>query len=216
MKLICNIFIVVCVVFNLNLNAQNKKSNSNQSTGNGCFNESSKILNIGVGFGSRGYYRYSKGFGYAYRSTPAFSLSYEQALKNKLGPGYLGIGGYLGYQSAYLNYDNYYYNNSKYYYRHNWKYMVFAARAAYHLDVLNTSKAELYFGAMLGLRYTSYKYETNSIDPNKNLYELNNSSIYPSYSFFIGGRYYFAPKVAAFAEFGYGISYITLGVSFKL
>ena len=37
-----------------------------------------------------------------------------------------------------------------------------------------------------------------------------------AYSGFVGGRYYFSEKLAAFAEIGYGISVLTFGVSFKL
>lgn len=197
--------------------SSNSSSASDKNSGVGCFNESSKIINIGIGFGSRGYYSYNRGIlGYSYHSSPAISLSYEQALKQKVGPGYLGVGAYLGYQSAYLQYDNYYYNNNKYYYRHSWKYMLFSARAAYHLDELNFEKGELYFGAIIGLRYQSYSYETNSIDPNRYDYQLSNNSLYPSWSLFVGGRYYFTPKIAVFGELGYGISYLTGGISFKL
>jgi hypothetical protein len=192
------------------------KAQSNKSTSSNakCFDENSHILNIGIGFGPR-YYSYGRGGGYTYRSTPAISLSYEQAIKEKLGPGYLGVGAYFGYQRASFTYDDYFYNNTKYYYKHSWNYTLIAARAAYHLDILNIENAELYFGAILGLRFQSYKYETNSIDPNRDLYQLNNRAVYPSYSLFVGGRWYFKPKIALFGELGYGISYITGGLSFK-
>jgi len=199
--------------------AQKKKdkttSSSSSSSGAKCFDEGSHILNVGIGFGGGRYYSYGGLAGYSYRVSPAFSLSYEQALKKKVGPGYLGLGAYFGYQTAHLQYDNYYYNGNKYYYRHSWNYMLISARGAYHLDLLNAEKGELYFGAIIGIRFQTYKYESNSIDPNKKFYQLNSSSVYPSYSAFIGGRYYFAPKVAAFAEIGYGISYLTAGISFK-
>jgi hypothetical protein len=32
----------------------------------------------------------------------------------------------------------------------------------------------------------------------------------------VGARYYFTESIAAFAQVGYGIAYLTLGVSFKL
>ncbi|MDO8999126.1 MAG: hypothetical protein Q7W45_05125 [Bacteroidota bacterium] len=220
------ISIITCIMFFLSsiaLNAQadknkkkTEKSSSNASTGNGCFNESSKILNIGIGIGGRGYYNYNNGYrGSKYRSSPSFGISYEQALKEKIGPGFIGIGAYLGYQSAYWQYDyDYKNNNNYYYYKHKWKYMFFAARAAYHLDALNFEKGELYFGALLGLRYTSYSFETNDIDPNKDSYRLKNSSLWPSYSGFIGGRYYLASKIAVYGEIGW-MSWLTVGASFK-
>ena len=193
--------------------AQGNKNMSSSSTAK-CFDENSRILNIGIGFGAR-YYSYGNRSGYTYRATPALSLSYEQAIKQKVGPGYLGIGGYLGYQRASSKYDNYYYNNTKYYYKHSWSYALIAIRSAYHLDFLNTENAEAYFGAVIGLRFQTYSYETNSPDPNKNIYELSDSWIYPSYSLFVGGRWYFKPKIALFGELGYGISYLTGGLSFK-
>ncbi|MDP1799854.1 MAG: hypothetical protein Q8L81_00785 [Bacteroidota bacterium] len=211
------ILLIVGIFFLTTTMAQTKSKSIGSSAsdgGNGCFNSNSKILNIGIGFGHRSYYRFS-GLGYSYHASPAISLSYEQAIPNKIGPGYLGVGAYLGYKSAYLLYDNYYYNNNKYYYRHNWRYFLFAARAAYHLDALNFEKGELYFGGIVGLRYQSYSYETNSLDPNKNSYALNSSSLYPTASLFIGGRWYFVSKVAAFCELGYGVSYITAGISLK-
>jgi hypothetical protein len=36
-----------------------------------------------------------------------------------------------------------------------------------------------------------------------------------TYSTFIGAKYYFTPKLAAFAEIGYGIAAIELGLSLK-
>ena len=93
--------------------------------------------------------------------------------------------------------------------------MFFAARAAYHLDALNFEKGEIYFGALLGLRYTTYSFESNDIDPNKDSYRLNNSSLWPSYSGFVGGRYYLAPKIAVYGEVVW-MSWLTIGASFKL
>lgn len=212
-----HLLLIVTLFFLTTTFAQSNKSKSigpsADEGGSGCFNQSSKVVNIGIGFG-RSFYRYS-GLGYSYHSSPIISLSYEQAIPNKIGPGYLGVGAYLAYKNAYLIYDNYYYNNNKYYYRHNWRYFLIAARAAYHLDALNFEKGELYFGGIVGIRYTAYNYETNSLDPNKNLYELHSSSIYPVLSPFIGGRWYFASKVSAFCELGYGASYITAGISLK-
>lgn len=215
MKKIIYLLSGVFVLLLESTNAQSNKTSPSGSSSNGqCYDENSRILNIGIGFGAR-YYSYGQGSSYTYRSTPALSLSYEQAIKEKLGPGYLGVGGYFGYQRATFKYDDLYFNGTKYYYRHSWNYTVISARAAYHLDILNIKNAEAYFGVILGLRFQSYKYETNSIDPNKNFYQLDDRSVYPSYSLFVGGRWYFKPKIALFGELGYGISYLTAGLSFK-
>lgn len=198
------------------ISAQNKNKNNSAGDGSKCFNESTKIINLGLGFLGAGYYKYSRGFGYTYKSTPAFSISYEQAIPKKLGPGYLGVGAYFGYKSENYRYDNYYNKNGvNYYYSHNYTHMFIAARAAYHADALNFSKGELYFGGVLGVRIQSYRYENNSPDPDKNLYAYSGGNVYPGYSLFVGGRYYFTNSIGMFGEIGYGISYLTLGLSFK-
>ncbi|MGZ3901130.1 MAG: hypothetical protein ACXVNM_03355 [Bacteroidia bacterium] len=208
----------VFLLFALSLNSQNKKNNNSSSpasTGGKCFGENTKILNLGIGFLGTGYYNYSRYGAYTYRNSPALSISYEQALHKKLGPGYLGLGAYFGYQSAYYQYNDYYYNGDRYYYKHSWKYMMIAARGAYHADILNFEKGELYFGAIIGLRIQTYNYYNSSPDPNKNDYALRQGSVYPGYSLFVGGRYYFTDNIGLFGELGYGISYLTLGLSLK-
>jgi hypothetical protein len=181
------------------------KSETGQSFDNG-----SRILNVGVGFGARRYYNFNNGNGYSYRNSPAFSISYEQALQKKLGPGYLGLGGYFGFQTSSYKYDY------SYYYQHRWNYYLLAARGVYHPDVLNWDKGELYGGALIGVRYQSYRFTTNSPDPGVFVNRYNDRSIWPAYSLFIGGRYYFTPAAAIFGELGWGISYLTLGISLKL
>jgi hypothetical protein len=210
-KLLLSLAFLITTTF---ANAQGGKSSP--TSGGASFDENSKIVNIGIAFGGY-YYRYNRAFGYSYRITPAINISYEQALKKKAGPGFIGLGAYFGFQHASLQYNDYYYQGNKYYYRHSWNYMLISARGAYHADALNFEDGEVYFGATVGLRFQTYKYESNSLDPNKNLYQLSGRSIYPSSSVFVGGRWYFVPNVAAFGELGYGYSYpyLTAGVSFK-
>ena len=91
---------------------------------------------------------------------------------------------------------------------------MIAARAAYHLDDLNFENAEVYAGVMLGMRFQSYIYGTNDPYPNDDYY-YSGRSVFPASSIFIGGRWYFAKSVALYGELGYGISYGTIGLSFK-
>jgi hypothetical protein len=159
---------------------------SNKSDGEKCYDENSHIVNIGVGFGSGGYYRYSGG---KYTSSPAMSVSYEQPWPKKLGPGFLGVGAYLGFQTTHYRYD---YNN--------------------HWDVLNSSKAEVYAGVLIGARFRTYSYNDN--DPNNDYHDAG-SVAYPTGGGFVGARYYFAKNIGVYAEAGYGISYATVGLSIK-
>ena len=145
----------------LDKKTNNQKNTKVSSDDSKCFDGTTKILNLGVGFRGFNYYRAYKGSGWSYHATPAISLSYEQALSNKIGPGYVGVGGYFGFQTSNAQFDDsYYYNGAygNYYYKYRWSNIMVGARAAYHMDDL----------------------------------------------------------VAIFGELGYGISYLTLGLSYKL
>jgi hypothetical protein len=194
-------------------NSDVKNSQLKNDSGEKCFDENTHIVNLGIGFGGVNYYKVG-GFGYTYGRTPAFSVSYEQAIHKKLGIGYLGVGAYAGFQSAHARYNyNTYYGNP-YFYEHHWNYFMIAARAAYHFDFLNSPKAEVYAGAIVGLRIQTYSYETNDPDPYQ-ANRLHDGAVFPSISLLVGARWYFVPKVALFAEAGWGISYGTVGFSFK-
>ncbi|HEX7412696.1 MAG TPA: hypothetical protein VF411_01530 [Bacteroidia bacterium] len=184
-----------------------------------CFDENTHVLNLGVGFGGGNYYASAySGYGYSYNVSPAFSITYEQTIKQRVGPGYIGVGGYMGYQGSSSTY-NYSYDDhgyiGNYYSTNSWSDFMIAARGAYHWDVVNKKKVELYAGALLGLRIQTYRYTTNNPDPNYHGYWVNNGSVFPAFSVFVGGRWYFAKNVGLFAEVGYGISYLTGGISFK-
>lgn len=181
-----------------------------------CFDENTKIINIGVGFGGSKYYKFKTSYGYYSRRTPAISMTYEQAYPKKLGIGYLGVGAYLGFQHASYGYDDLYYQGNRYYYEHRWNYFMVAARAAYHFDVLNSEKAEVYVGAIVGMRFQTYTYTSNHPDPYYNkYYRESGGSIFPTGSLFAGARWYFSKNVGLFGEVGYGISFVTGGFSIK-
>ncbi|PBQ31244.1 hypothetical protein CNR22_05510 [Sphingobacteriaceae bacterium] len=182
-----------------------------------CFDESTHLLNVGIGFGFATYRSYGLGGGYSYGSSPLISVSYEQGWKKKLGPGYLGVGGFASFRTSHSRYDNYYYKNERYYYEHRWNYLTFAARGIYHWDVLNTKNAEVYGGMLIGFRVTTYKYSSNSTDPDTQLYQRSDGGVMPVASFIAGARWYFVPKVALFGEAvgGVGTSFISGGVTFK-
>ncbi|MBA3705600.1 MAG: hypothetical protein H0W84_06775 [Bacteroidetes bacterium] len=192
----------------------------------GAFDENTHLINLGIGFLGSNYYKGGKGgSAYTYKKSPSINLSYEQAWKPKLGPGYLGIGACLGYQHVNYRYKyssyNYYQNGNwysgtgNYYYEHTWNHFLIAARSAYHWDKLNSEKAEIYAGMLIGMRIQTYSFNTNDPSPFPENYRLNDNSVYPAFSVFAGARWYFAPKFALFGEAGYGISYLTGGVSFK-
>ena len=71
----------------------------------------------------------------------------------------------------------------------------YGLRGIYHYNFDLDDNLDLYGGLMLS--YASYA-----------------SNIY--FSLFVGGRYYFTNNVGVFMELGYGISYLTVGLNFKL
>lgn len=220
MKKILLIIAAFSFVFSVSAGEPSKKTRNilAKDDGEKCFDENSHVINIGVGFGSRAYRALYLGGAYSYGRTPAISITYEQPWKQKLGPGYLGVGAYFGFQNEHFKYDYAYYNSSwvlnTYYYKHSWNHFMVAARGVYHWDVLNSKKAEVYGGVIIGMRFQTHSYETN--DPgNKDPYAYSQSFAYPVYSVFAGARWYFAQNFGLFAEVGYGISYANVGLSIK-
>ncbi len=188
-----------------------KKSLSSES----CFDGDAHIINVGIGFGGGDkYYKGLKDSSYSYKVSPAFNLTYEQALKSRIGPGYLGLGAYLVYQKTHYHYTSKYLNNG-YYYDDNWTHTMIALRCTYHWDILNTKHTEVYIGGLAGVRIQTYSYSTNDLSPSKDDYKLDPKTVYPIYSVFAGARRYFTPKFALYAEAGYGISYFTCGINLK-
>ena len=157
------------------------------------FKNGDMVGNLGLGFG---WYSY----GYGAKSFPAISFSLEKGVK-ELDFGTLAVGGIVGYKRA-----TYAWSSS---YDFSWTDYIVAARGAIHADLFKVDKLDTYGGIAVGLRFESYKY-----------YDFNNKSVststaHPLFAFFVGGRYYFTEKLAGFGELGYGLGYLTLGLSYK-
>lgn len=152
------------------------------------------VANIGAGFGWYGY-------GYGATSLPALSVSIEKGIKDIENVGPLSIGGIVGFKHA-----SYAWSTS---YDYSWNDFIVAARAAIHYDLLKNEKVDTYGGAALGLRAQSYNYYNASLN------KVSTTTMHPLFAFYLGGRYYFSDKLAGFGELGYGLGYLTLGVSYK-
>lgn len=211
-----HIFIVFALLLSGEITIAGNESESLKSSSSGekCFDENTHLINAGISFGGVGYYKYP-GVG-TYRRSPIFNVSYEQPWKQRLGPGYLGVGAYVSYQSQYYYrkerspYDWQWYN-----YESHWTNLTLAGRAVYHWDVLNSERAEVYAGVLIGVRVNLYRYETNDPNPSRTAYEINSSYVWPAWGAFAGARWYFVKKVALFVEAGHGVSNVTGGFTFK-
>ncbi len=167
------------------------------------FDQGDKVLSFGIGIGST---YYTWGTHYSTTVPPIF-ISGDYCLREKLGPGNLGVGPYLGfsgYKSKWTDYagDEYGYKYTTF---------IIGARGTYHFVDL-VDKLDLYGGILLGAKIVTHKsygdwgiYDYSS---------AHGSGV--AYSFFAGARYYFSDNFAAMAELGYGIAWLSLGVSLKL
>ena len=84
-------------------------------------------------------------------------------------------------------------------------YAVLGARGAFHYQF--APKLDTYAGLMLGYNYVNWKTGYDA-----SFYSYDSFG----YNVFIGARYFFTDKIGAFAELGYGISYTTIGATFRL
>jgi hypothetical protein len=165
------------------------------------FDKGDMVLSFGLGLGSN----YVGGWNSYYKVTvPPVFLAGDFCIKEKLGPGNLGVGGILAY-SAY----KYHYDFGTYDY--GWKYTTFiiGARGSYHFTEL-VDNLDLYGGVVLGAKIVSAKEFGDFGGIN---YSANASGVL--YDVFAGARYYFTDNLAAMGELGYGIAWLKLGVSFK-
>lgn len=210
-----HLLLVIAIVCSLLINPVYAQKSS--GGGGKCYDENTHLITLGVGIG-RAYYKFNHLYGYSSGRTPVFLLGYEQPLRNKVGPGYIGVGGLFAYQNAHERYDyDYWYKNEshRYYNRHNWDYYVIMGRASYHWDGLNSGKAEIYGGAEIGVRINSYRYTTTNQDPDYRRDEWSEGSADPAAAVFAGARWYFVPNVALYGEVATGVSFLSGGLTIK-
>ncbi len=158
---------------------------------------------IGVGFGLGGVY----GFSSYDTQSPVFGVQYDRGIVELKMGGVIGVGGFLGYKS-YV--DRYNFNNEKYKIRSN--IVIIGARGTFHYDVFKVENLDTYGGAMIAFHIVNESSNLpNAVDP---YYDYDHASAAYA-SIYAGAKYYFAPQVAAFAEVGYGVSWLTMGMAFK-
>lgn len=158
-----------------------------------AFENGSMVANAGLGFG---WYNYSYGFGVS--SFPALSLSLEKGVK-ELDFGVLSIGGIAGFKHG--SWKGFGIDGS-------YNDIVVAARAAVHIDLLKMENVDTYGGAALGIRAHNENYPYSAY--------VNDDYVRPLWGLYAGGRYYFTDKLAGFGEVGFGLGYLTLGLSYKI
>ena len=155
------------------------------------FVKGDKVINLGIGLGTT---YYSSFYG---SHMPALSASFETGVKDDvLEKGSIGVGGLIGFSSA--KYENYWKTSN----------ILIGVRGSFHYPLV--AKLDTYTGLLLGYNIFTTKY----YDTYTGTYGASASSV--ALAWFAGGRYYFNDKIAGMVEIGYGIAYLTLGVSFKI
>ncbi|MGC1391454.1 MAG: hypothetical protein WA816_10495 [Bacteroidales bacterium] len=160
-----------------------------------AFKNGDMVGNLGFGFGWYGYSYYGAGVS----SLPAISLSLEKGIKDISSiSSVLTLGGIVGIKHASWSYygDNGSYND-----------IIIAARGALHADLFKVKNLDTYAGLAIGARIHNEKFPYLG-------YTINNYTN-PLFALYIGGRYYFSNQFAGFGEIGYGLGYLTLGLSYK-
>jgi hypothetical protein len=160
------------------------------------FAKGDKVLTVGLGLGTTLY------SGSYYKMTfPPFAGSFEVGVKDGVfEKGSLGIGGGVGY-------TGYKYENAGWGYKYS--NIIIAARGYLHYPLVK--KLDTYTALTLGYNISSATEFGTYYG-----YDYDYSSGGFIWGFLVGGRYYLKDNFALLAELGYGVTYLTLGVAFKL
>jgi hypothetical protein len=164
------------------------------------FSIDDKVMSVGLGMGSV----YGSGFK---TKIPPISVSYETGFKQNIfsDKDVLTLGGFAGITTYGWEYT---YGSTTWGY--NYTHFIVGARSAVHYPFIDN--LDTYGGLMLGLNLVLTSEYGTSITSTSSPYSYNPLAL----GGYLGARYYFAKDFAAFAEIGYGISYLTLGLAKKL
>lgn len=157
------------------------------------FQKGTTAANVGIGLGTA--------LGGLGNARPAISASIDHGVWDVGGPGVISLGGYVGN-------TGYKYTSGNYTYK--WNYIVVGARGAYHYNGFTTvPNLDVYGGAMLG--YNIVKYSSDGDD----MAMANSYGSGMGFSGFLGSRWFFSDNIGAYAELGYGVSVLNVGLTFK-
>lgn len=157
-------------------------------------------VSLGLGLGS------SLGSFTSSGSLPSINLQYERGMWEAGQNGVISLGGFLGYKHYNIDYAFYGYSSKS-----SLNYTIIGVRSAYHYTGLSDKNWDFYGGAMVSYSIANVKYKDNSGNFSDNSAFGSTASL----SLYAGARYLFNEKFGAFAELGYGVSFLNLGVSMK-
>ncbi len=187
----------LCTLTTFAAHAQTSKTSQSSDT----YGVGTNTISAGIGLGS------SIGSGYTYGSqTPGLSLHYDRGIW-EAGPGVISLGAYVGYKAFKYNYSDNFGDNAT----EKWNYTIIGVRGAWHFTGLNVDNLDLYAGVMLSYNDLSFSYSDNQ----GGAYSGSNYGSAVGFTGFVGAKYFFAGDLGAFAEIGYGVSILNIGLSYK-
>jgi hypothetical protein len=149
------------------------------------------VIQAGIGLGYPGLYGSS--------GMPPIFASLDYCIEPKF-----TVGGIVGYTtSSYGEAD----------YKWTFTYIIIGARGAYHF-LENQKNLDAYAGLTLGYNIVSNSFSGPGGAAYHGFYSAGGS--YMHFGVFVGGRYYFTPRLAAVAELGYDIGFVKIGLAYKL
>lgn len=159
------------------------------------FSKGDKAFNLGIGVGSNLF-----SGTYYIPMLPPFSASIETGIKDHiLEKGVLAAGVFGAFSSYKFRYSNNGWKTSE---------VIIGARGSFHYPFVD--KLDTYTGLMAG-----YGIITNEFFGTYTEDDYTGSPDGFRWAWFAGARYYFLETVAAFAEIGYGVSYLNAGIAFR-
>ena len=175
--------------------------------------QGNSLINADVGIGSTTKISFS-GMGMETKSKtviPPVGVSYEYAVRDNI-----TIGGFVAYsnQQVVSTITNQFDPSNETKITQDYKFIHLGALANYHFG-LNLEKVDVYGGVKLGyLAFSSDVTTSGDSDIPSNLLQANVSSII--YGVQLGGRYFFTDHLAAHLVLGYGVSYVSFGLTYKI
>ncbi|MBS1666292.1 MAG: hypothetical protein JST58_02850 [Bacteroidetes bacterium] len=164
------------------------------------FEKGTNVINAGIGLGNVYW-----GTGYSNTGMPvSINASFDHGITDKLGIGYIGVGGAFGYSSSTYNAAGYKWNNTA---------VLIGGRATYHFALNSeiSEKLDPYAGVILGYVISS----SSNNAPSGYNYSYGKASAF-GVGAIAGAHYYFFPNFGVYAELGYSIvSVFNTGVTFK-
>lgn len=151
------------------------------------FEQGQSNVHVGVGIG--GGYLYGLGGG-----APSVHVTYEYGMTDNI-----SVGGFAGFASSKWTYFGVGYKQ---------RHLIFAGKGAYHHSF--TDKLDTYAGLMLGFQIVSLKGVGGTMPPGQD------SAGWFAFSTFAGANYMFTDNLGAFAEIGYGVAILSVGLNLQL